>query len=151
MGLFDSKSKSSSSSQQSGAQTQLGNPISVVVGGKKNQSHLTVNTVQSDHGAIEGAFKFADQVSARNAQLAQRELDSAERVSKYLLTTSGGLAGNLIDQAKSQGETFTETVGELVQGFQDFTNSENNPGERVNLYLIMAATGLAAVFFLKAN
>ena len=175
MGFFDSKSESTPSSSTSGAQTQMGDPVSISISGKKVSSKLQVvnNVVNSDYGAIGAALNFADQVSARDSQLALREIDSAERAAGRILSTGDNFArslvsagdnfgsnvisaardvsGQILSQTQAQSVLFSDAVGGLVDGFQEFTNRENNPGERVNLYLIIAAAGVAGVFLLRAK
>ncbi|MBQ0721012.1 MAG: hypothetical protein KBT88_03505 [Gammaproteobacteria bacterium] len=177
MGFFDSKSDSASAASQSGAQTQLGDPVSISISGKKVGAKIAVtsNVFSSDYGAIGAALNFADQVSARDSQLAMAELNSAERAAKVLannaywfgskvvdkgnsfglallesskdtLETTADISRELLKTTAGQSQAFSQAVGDLTTGFQDFVSRENNPGERVNLYLIIGAASVAGLF-----
>jgi hypothetical protein len=88
MGFFDSKSEQSSASGASGAQTQDGNPLSLnLTSGKgldlKNASfNITTQTTATDHGAIEGAFDFADRAGEVAADVAIAGLDSGVSIAR---------------------------------------------------------------------
>ena len=180
MGLFgsESKTKATSAQQSAGAQTQVGSAATINVSGGKVGSKISI--VETDQGAIASALNFAENIAARDMQLSQSQVDSAERTAKHLIASGSDfsrlgdnfgrnlagkgdlfgrytidaareVSGQMLNQTQAQSVLFSDALGGLVEGFQEFTNRENNPGERVNLYLIIAAAGVAGVFLLRGK
>lgn len=169
MGLFGGSSSSKTTQSQTGSQTQLGDPVSISVSGKKNTTQV-YNTVEvTDFGAVSAALNLAENVASRENQLTRAEIDSAERHSKRMLDSTGDfsglivgaserfggrildLSGSVLSQAREQTAQFSGAVSNLTSGFQEFVNRENNPGERVNIYLIVGAASVAAIFLFKGK
>lgn len=187
MGLFGGSSSSKTTQSQTGSQTQLGDPVSISISGKKNTAQV-YNTVEvTDFGAVSAALNLAENVASRDNQLSRAEIDSAERhsrrildstkaaissneraagrildstgdFSKLIVGSSERFGGRILDvsesvlsQATAQNQQFSGAVSNLTAGFQEFVNRENNPGERVNIYLIVGAATVAALFLFKGK
>lgn len=162
MGLFGGSSKSTSAGSSGGAQTQLGDPLHVSLTAGDDLAGATLNiqstSVVSDFGAIGKAFDYADRQNSRSInlankalnvgsksqarahQLAQTELQASKQFSQRIINAGLETVDILAERVADQGQQFTGAVADLSESFQEFVNRENNPGERVNLYLLAGLT-----------
>lgn len=112
---------------------------------------------------IKSSERLAGNQLKTSERLAGNQLKTSERLASRYLTETADAAGQVVRLADSglgfardalavserQGELVTGAVSDLAGSFQSFVSRENNPGERVNLYLIIGAASVAALFFLS--
>lgn len=176
MGLLGGDSKSEASQSSAATQTQVGDPLAFNFGkAKKTEINVLDGGAISKAFNFGGlALTVADRQFGRSTdllsdqlksteRLAGSQLKSTERLATRYLTETADAAGQIVNLADSglgfardalavserQGELVTGAVSDLANSFQSFVNRENNPGERVNLYLIIGAASVAALFFLS--
>lgn len=134
MGLLSSsKSKSSTSQNQVGSQTQLGDPTSISVSGNA-KTNLSINVQRVDHGSVARSFALAD-----------KALDSHKDVLKvannFALDTVAA-AERVSSEIIEAGQHSAGATERIAQVFEAFVDEQNNPDKKNTTLLIVGAVGV---------
>ena len=134
MGLLSSsKSKSSTSQNQVGSQTQLGDPTSVSISGNA-KTNIAVNLNKVDHGSVAKSFALANKV-------VDSHKDVLKVANNFALDTVAA-AQKVSSEIIEAGQYSAGATERIAQVFEAFVDEQKNPDNKNTTLLIVGAIGV---------
>ena len=154
MGLFSSRSSSSSSQTTNNIDRRVAVQDGIGISGDRNTLELISNTTNNllDGGAIKGAFDFSRATSADafklTGQTVSRAMDSIDTNN----ATLGAGYDSLLSAAESLWERGEKLIGQTQQSVADaYTRAQDTAKGTIDnrTIIVLAIAGAAAVFLIS--